>query len=131
MTTRTRTVRRILMLAVLAAIGWWIHEKKPTVQGVVDDLTRPLLGSRAAVRESEQKRVVSEASQVLTIGEEKKPVGSIREGMSESEVRRLLGDPDEIQTIVDDSDVRLRWTYRSVHRVIVFERHRVVSIAVR
>jgi hypothetical protein len=131
MTSSARTVRRILMLAVLAAIGWWIHEKKPTVQGVVDDLTRPLLGSRAAVRESEQKRVVSEASQVLTIGEEKKPVGSIREGMSESEVRRLLGDPDEIQTIVDDSDVRLRWTYRSVHRVIVFERHRVVSIAVR
>jgi hypothetical protein len=131
MTSRERTVGRILMLAVLAAIGWWIHEKKPTVQGVVDDLTRPLLGSRAAVRESEQKRVVSEASQVLTIGEEKKPVGSIREGMSESEVRRLLGDPDEIQTIVDDSDVRLRWTYRSVHRVIVFERHRVVSIAVR
>jgi hypothetical protein len=131
LTSTQRTVRRVLTLAVLAAIGWWIHEKKPTVQGVVDDLTRPLLGSRAAVRESERKRVVGEASQVLTLGEEKKPIGSIREGMSESEVRRLLGDPDEIQTIVDDSDVRVRWTYRSVHRVVVFDRHRVVSIAIR
>lgn len=131
MTSTQRTVRRVLTLAVLAAIGWWIHEKKPTLQGVVDDLTRPLLGSRAAVRGSEQKRVLGEASQVLTLGEEKKPIGSIREGMSDSEVRRLLGDPDEIQTIVEDSDVRLRWTYRSIHRVIVFERHRVVSIAVR
>ncbi len=117
-------------MAVLAALGWWIHEKKPTVQGVVDDLTRPLLGSRAAVHESEQKRVVAEASQVLTIGEDK-PIGSIRVGMPESDVRRLLGDPDEIQTIVDDSNVKVRWTYRSVHRVVVFDRHRVVSIAVR
>jgi hypothetical protein len=130
LTSRGRTLRRILALVVLAALGWWIHETKPTVAGIVDDLTRPLLGSRAAVRESEQKRVVGEASHVLTIGEEK-PIGSVREGMSDSEVRRLLGDPDEIQTIVDGSDVRVRWTYRAVHRVVVFDRHRVVSIAIR
>jgi hypothetical protein len=130
LTSRGRTLRRLLALLVLAALGWWIHDKKPTLSGIVDDLTRPLLGSRAAVRESEQKRIVGEASQVLTIGEEK-PIGSIREGMSESDVRRLLGDPDEIQTIVDGSDVKVRWTYRSVHRVIVFDRHRVVSIAIR
>ena len=77
MTSRGRTLRRILALVVLAAIGWWIHETKPTVSELVDDLTRPLLGSRAVVRESEQKRVVGEASHVLTIGEEK-PIGSIR-----------------------------------------------------
>lgn len=130
MTSRSRTLRRILTLTVLAALGWWIHEKKPTLSGIVDDLMRPLLGSRVAVRESEQKRVVGEASHVLTIGEDK-PIGSIREGMTESDVRRLLGDPDEIQTIVDDSDVKVRWTYRSVHRVVVFDRHRVVSIAIR
>ena len=122
MTGSGRTVRRILALGVLAALGWWIHEKKPTLSGIVDDLTRPLLGSRAAVNESEQKRVVGEASQVLTIGDEK-PIGSVRVGMTESEVRRLLGDPDEIQTIVEDADVRARWTYRSVHRVVVFDRN--------
>lgn len=130
MSSTGRTVRRIFLLAVLAALGWWIHEKRPTLSGIVDDLTQPLLGSRAAVRESEQKRVVGEASQVLTIGEDK-PVGSIREGMSESEVRRLLGDPDDVQTIIDGSDFRLRWTYRAAHRVVVFDHHRVVSIAVR
>ena len=130
MTRSGRTVRRILALGVLAALGWWIHEKKPTLSGIVDDLTRPLLGSRAVVNESEQKRVVGEASQVLTIGDEK-PIGSVRVGMTESEVRRLLGDPDEIQTIVEDADVRARWTYRSVHRVVVFDRNRVVSIAIR
>jgi hypothetical protein len=130
MTGRGRTVRRVLALAILAALGWWIHERRPTVSELVDDLTRPLYGSRAAVRESEQKRVVGEASQILTLHEEK-PIGLVREGMRDSEVRRLLGDPDEIQTIVDDQDVRVRWTYRSAHRVVVFDRRRVVSIAIR
>jgi hypothetical protein len=130
MSSRGRTVRRVLALAILAALGWWIHKTRPTVSELVDDLTRPLLGSRAAVRESEQKRIVGEASQIITLGEEK-PIGHVREGMTDLEVRRLLGDPDEVQNIVDGEFVRVRWTYRSVHRVVVFDRRRVVSIAVR
>ena len=130
MTGTGRTLRKVLLLCVLAAIGWWIHEKKPTVQGVVDDLTRPLLGSNTAAREPEQKRIAGEASQVLTIGEDK-PIGAVRQGMSETEVRRLLGDPDDVHTIVDDVNLQTRWTYRSAHRVVVFNNHRVVSIAVR
>ena len=125
-----RTIRQILMLAVLGVVGLWIHEKNPTVQGIVDDLTRPLLGSKETAGPPERKRVVSEASQVLTLGEEK-PIGAIRQAMTDREVRRLLGDPDEIQNIVDDTYVRVRWTYRSLHRVVVFDRGRVVSIAVR
>ena len=124
-----RNVRRLLLLAALGGIGWWIHEKRPTVSGLVDDLTRPLMGSRAVVKESEQKRVVAEASQVV-LHDEEKPVAALREGMTDLEVRALLGDPDEI--LPDgDSALRLRWVYRKVDRVVVFDRHRVVSIAVR
>ena len=130
MTSTERTLRKVLMLSVFAAIGWWIHEKKPTVQGVVDDLVRPLLGSRAEVREPEQKRIAPEASQVLTLGEDK-PIGAVRQGMSETEVRRLLGDPDDVHTIVEDANLQTRWTYRGAHRVVVFSNHRVSSIAVR
>lgn len=123
-------VRGLLTLAVFLAIGWWIYEKRPTVSGLVDTITSPLLGSRVAVKESERKRVVGDASQVVAIGIER-PVETVQEGMTESDVRRLLGDPDEIHRIEDERGDRVRWTYREANRVIVFHRNRVVSIAIR
>src|SRR5688500_19253575 len=62
-----RRVRGLLSLVVLAAVGWWIYDRRPTVSGFVDTLTRPLLGSKAAVKEAEHKRVVAEASQVVNL----------------------------------------------------------------
>ncbi len=123
-------VRRFLLLAALGGIAWWIYEKRPTLSELVDDVTRPLLGSRAAVKESEHKRVVGEASQVV-LADEEKAVGALHEGMTDLDVRRLLGDPDEIQPVEQDGSVRLRWIYRKIDRVVVFDRHRVSSIAIR
>ncbi len=123
-------VRRFLLLAALGGIAWWIYEKRPTLSELVDDVTRPLLGSQAAVKESEHKRVVGEASQVV-LADEEKAVGALHEGMTDLDVRRLLGDPDEIQPVEQDGSVRLRWIYRKIDRVVVFDRHRVSSIAIR
>jgi hypothetical protein len=125
-----RRVRSLLYLVVLAAIGWWIYETRPTVTGLVDSLTRPLMGSRAAVKEAEHKRVVQEASQVITLDRENR-VESLRAGMSEQEVRDLLGEPDEVEKLDDEATYRVRWVYRDLRRDVVFERRRVVSIAVR
>jgi hypothetical protein len=124
-----RSVRGFLMLASLFAVGYWIHEKRPTVSGLIDDLTRPIIGSRAAVSESERKRVVGEAGQVVAAGEEK-PVGALYEGMSEDDVRRVLGEPDVIERLEDESGDRVRWTYRSASRAILIKNHRVASITV-
>jgi len=125
-----RRVRGLLSLLVLAGLGWWIYVKRPTVSGLVDDLTRPLLGSRAAVKEAEHKRVVHEASQVVTLDQEK-PVDALRPGMTEREVRDLIGEPDDLERLDDEATYRVRWIYKDLRRSVVFERRRVVSIAIR
>lgn len=125
-----RRIRGVLYLLGLAAIGWWIYDKRPTVPGLVDELTRPLLGSRAAVKEAEHKRVVHEASQVVNLDQEK-PVEALRSGMTDLEVRDLLGEPDEVEKLDDEATFRVRWIYRDLRRNIVFERRRVVSIVIR
>lgn len=125
-----RRFRGLLSLVVLAGAGWWLYETRPTVSGLVDGLTRPFFGSRTAVTEAERKRVVQEASQVLTL-DHAKPVEALRTGMSEWEVRELIGEPDEVEHLDDEATSRVRWVYRDIRRNVVFERRRVVSIAVR
>lgn len=125
-----RRVRGILYLVVLAGIGWWIYDRRPTVTGLVDELTRPLLGSRTAAKEAEHKRVVHQASQVVTLDPEKQ-VEELRTGMTDLQVRELLGEPDEVERLDDEATYRVRWVYRDLRRNVVFERRRVVSIAIR
>lgn len=124
-----RRIRGLLPLLALAGLGWWIYAKRPTVSGLVDDLTRPLFGSRAAVKEAEHNRVVHEASQVVTLDREKR-VEALRSGMTQWEVRDLIGAPDEYEKLDETTD-RVRWIYRSLRRNVVFENRRVVSIAIR
>ena len=125
-----RRVRGILDLVVLAGIGWWVYDRRPTVSGLVDELTRPLLGSRTAVKEAEHQRVVHEASQVINLDAEKQ-VEELRAGMSDLQVRELLGEPDEVEKLDDEATYRVRWVYRDLRRNVVFESRRVVSIAIR
>ena len=123
--------RGVLLLVGLMGLGWWIHEKRPTFSGFIDDLTRPLFGGRAALKQSEHKRIVGDASQVITI-DDQKPLAALHEGMTDSEVRRLLGEPDAIEVLDDVRGDSLRWTYkRGINRVVYFQRNRVVSIAIR
>lgn len=125
-----RQTRGLLYLFVLAGIGWWVYDRRPTVTGLVDELTRPLLGSRAAVKEAEHRRVVAEASQVVNLDREK-AVEELKTGMTDVEVRDLLGEPDEVEKLDDEATYRVRWIYKDLRRHLVLERRRLVSIAVR
>ena len=125
-----RRFRMLLMLAVVAGLAYWIYEKRPTVSGIVDTLTRPLLGSRAAVKESERKRVISEATTAISL-QTREHVGMLREDMSMSEVRELLGRPDESETVRKENKILVRWTYRTARRTVLFDEGRAVSISIR
>jgi hypothetical protein len=85
--------------------------------------------SKAAVKESEYKRIVAEAVPVPE-GEEV-PLGALKEGMRTAEVKELLGTPERVEWFREKGRERLRWTYVRVRRVLVFEEGRVVSIAIR
>jgi hypothetical protein len=122
-------VRGWVVLAVVGGAAYWIYRTHPTVSGLVDDLTRPLMGSKAAVHESEHKRVVSEAPAVP----EGEPVSTtvVREGMKTSEVESLLGRPDRVEPFEEKGKSLVRWIYLEAGRTLVFEEGRVVSIAIR
>ena len=122
-----RRARNLLLVVALAAAALWYYRERPTTSGFVDRITGPLLGSRAAVKEDERKRVMSDAVAAVTQQTEEK-VGMVRENMTTREVRELLGDPDRVEELAGRN--RVRWTYRRVRRTVVFEDGRVVSIAI-
>lgn len=125
-----RRVRGLLILALLAGAVYWYVQKRPTLAGFVEGLTRPIAGSKAAVKESERNRVIETAVPAMQEDVEV-PVGAIHEKMTKQEVRRLLGDPERIEEYVEEGRPRTRWHYIRVKRVVVFEEGRVLSIAVR
>jgi hypothetical protein len=96
----------------------------------VDDLTRPIFGSKAAVKESEHKRVEGDA--IPAVGkDEAVSVGTLKEGMKAAEVQDLIGRPDEIVQFKEDGVDKFRWTYRRLGRILVLREGRVVSIEIR
>ena len=122
--------RNAVILVVVAGVAFWIYESHMTVPEFVESVTRPLMSSRAAVKESEYKRVLSSAVPAAPEGE-RVSTQTIREGMKKADVEELLGKPDRAEPFEEEGHSRLRWTYLDPGRVVVFEDGRVVSITVR
>ena len=123
-------LRTLVVLLLLGGAGYWIYKSNVTVTSFVDDLTAPLMRSKAAVKESEHKRIVAEAVPAPE-GEEDPSMATLKEGMKTAEVKELLGAPERVEPFREEGHDRVRWTYLRARRVIVFENGRVVSIAVR
>ncbi len=126
-----RRIRRLILLGLVVGVGYGIYKDRPTPGGIIDSLTNPLMGSKAAVESSERNRVVGDASTVLSEQAADPAVGTLHEGMKTSEVRDILGDPDSIAEETTDGVHRSRWTYARIHRVLVFQDGRIVSIAIK
>jgi hypothetical protein len=127
-------IRTVVILVVIGGVVYWIYKDQPTVSGFVDGLTRPLMGSNAAVKESEHRRVISDVVPAVPEGEqasEQAALQTIRKGMKADEVREILGKPEKIEPVEEDGRSRVRWTYLRTGRVVVFEGGHVVSIAIR
>ena len=122
-----------MILGLMVGVGYWIYKDHPTVGGLVDSMTSPLMGSRAAVKTSERNRVTGDATAAIS-EQTDTGVGTLREGMTTTEVRDLLGNPEKIEVEKrkdNKGPERLRWTYLVAGRVLIIEEGRVVSIVVR
>jgi hypothetical protein len=130
-----RRIRRLLMLAVIVGVAYWIYKDQPTVSGLVDSVVAPLMGSHAAVKSSERNRLTGDATAAINEQSSDAGVGTLHEGMTAREVRELLGNPEKIETEKrkpeDKGPERERWTYGQIGRVLVFEQGRVVSIILK
>jgi hypothetical protein len=122
--------RTVALLVVVGGVSYWIYKSQVTVPELVDDLTRPLMSSKAAVKESEHRRVLAAAVPAAPEGE-RVSTQTIREGMKRSEVEELLGKPERVEPFEEDGHSRVRWVYVRAGRIVVFEGGRVVSIEIR
>ena len=126
-----RRLRNLFVLAVFAGMGYWIYKDRPTLSGIVDTLTSPLMRSRTAVKTSEGNRVVGDQTAAAIQDQTELPVGSLREGLTVEEVRGLMGPPDRISRETREGKELMSWSYERVGRTIVFRDGRVVSIVVK
>lgn len=124
-----RRVGRLLLLVLAVAIGYWIYKDRPTLQGLIDSITDPLMGSHAAVKSSERNRVVGEATTAISEGTDA-TVGTLREGMTSREIRELLGEPDKVVPETADGVDQSRWIYSKLKRVLVMRDGRLTSIVI-
>ena|SRR5215471_781196 len=125
-----RQLRKLLLIIAVGALAVWLYKTRPTVSGFVDEITGPLFRSKAAVKESEYKRVVADAVPAISQSEEI-ALGTLHEGMTDNEVRDLIGRPDQIDVFSENGVERSHWTYKRLGRALVLEERRVVSISVR
>jgi hypothetical protein len=124
--------RGLIALALAGGTVYWVIKTQPTASGFVDSLVRPLMGSKAVVKESEHKRVMDEVVPAAPDSEQRVSTEMVREGMKAAEVEDLLGRPDRVEEIREKGKkTRVRWVYLVAGRNLVFEDGRVVSIAIR
>ncbi len=124
-----RRIGRLLLLALAVGFGYWIYKDRPTFSGLVESVTRPILGTKAAVDTSERNRVVGDATTTIS-DQTDGVVAEVHEGMSTTDVREILGTPDKVEPETVDGVEQERWSYAKVRRLLVVRKGRVVSISV-
>ena len=121
---------RIILLVIVVAAGFWLY--KNSAGGLLGN--RQNEESRAPIDRAHRVADAVEQRQAETqrvASEEPTPreAGQVHENMTPTEVRAMLGAPDEVSTETTASGgTREIWTYRNVGKRVVFEDGVAVSI---
>ncbi len=122
---------RLILLVIVLAVGFWLY--KNSAGGLLGsrstgvEASAPLDRANAAARKANERQMEADR-----IGHEDAYTGAgsqINENMTPSDVRALLGKPDEITTGVSETGApREIWLYRSVGKKVIFQNGFVVSV---
>jgi len=120
-------MKRLLTLLIVAGVIAWLVKTYGTshvaAPGTAGD---PTSRARAAARASDAATAATESAGRET---EQAGSGSVSENMTPSQVRSLLGSPDDVSTeTLENGATRETWTYRSVGKTVVFENGVAVSV---
>ena len=122
---------RLILLVIVVAAGVWLY--KNSAGGLLGskaaepESQAPLERARAAARRSEERH--SEADRIGGEASSTREAGRVHENMTPSEVRAMMGAPDEVTSGYSAAGVpQDTWSYRSVGRKIVFENGYAVSV---
>jgi len=124
---------RLILLVVVLAVGFWLYKNsaggllgsRSTSTGV--ESSAPLDRANAAAKKANERQM--EADRISQQDSSTGAGGQIHENMTPSDVRALLGSPDEITTGISESGApRDTWLYRSVGKKVVFQNGFVVSV---
>ncbi|HEY3122895.1 MAG TPA: hypothetical protein VGK70_02410, partial [Thermoanaerobaculia bacterium] len=114
---------RLILLVLVLGVGFWLY--KHSAGGLLgsrstgnESASAPLDRARAAARKADERQ--AEADRIGREDSSTGAAGQIHENMTPSQVRALLGPPDEITSGSSDSGVpRETWLYRSVGKKVV------------
>lgn len=122
---------RLILLVVVLAVGYWLY--KNSAGGLLgsreaDSSSRaPIDRARDAARKADARH--AEADRLGSEAAVPREAGRVHENMTTTEVRALMGAPDEITSDSSPTGApRETWLYRSVGKKIVFENGVAVSV---
>jgi hypothetical protein len=123
---------RLILLVLVVGVGLWLYKNSAGgLLGSKDTGPAP----RAPVERARDAAHRSEArqSELDQLGREaasnEREAGRVHENMTPSEVRAMMGDPDEVTSGVSATGApQETWIYRSVGKTVVFENGVAVSV---
>ena len=123
---------RLILLLLVVGVGLWLYKHSAGgllgSKGVEPAPRAPIERARDAAHRSEARQ-----TELDQIGHEassnEREAGRVHENMTPSEVRAMMGDPDEVTPGVSPAGApQETWIYRSVGKKIVFENGVAVSV---
>ncbi|MDQ5856926.1 MAG: outer membrane protein assembly factor BamE [Acidobacteriota bacterium] len=122
---------RLILLIIVLAAGYWLFKNSAGglfgSRSTESPSSAPIDRAREAARKSDARH--AESDRLGTEDAAPREAGRVHENMTPSEVRALMGSPDEVTSSTTETGApRETWHYRSVGKKVVFENGVAVSV---